>query len=160
MFSCNQEHKSTYEESETKGFNISQEERNNEDFDWLTGKWKRFDEEKEIITVESWSKISSTEYTGIVFAIQRGDTTIQEKFRLKKENEKWFLKLEVPEEYSSITFPLCDLKNDEFICENDSKGFLKRIRYYKKSNKLYTFVSGESEKIRVSYERFEPTRNY
>ena len=126
-----------------------------ENFDWLLGKWERLHEEAGKKTFENWKKISQNEYSGIGFTLQNADTIKQEKIRITKQNGKWILTVKVPEETESITFPITELKSDEFTCTNDSLDFPKQIRYWKNGEKINALVSGDSLKIDFEFERLK-----
>ena len=126
-----------------------------ENFDWLLGKWERLHEETGKKTFENWKKISQNEYSGIGFTLQNADTIKQEKIRITKQNEKWILTVKVPEETESITFPITELKSDEFTCTNDSLDFPKQIKYWKNGEKINALVSGDSLKIDFEFERLK-----
>jgi len=76
--------------------------------------------------------------------VQGSDTIKQEKIRIAKQSGKWILTVKVPEETESITFPITELKYNEFTCTNDSLDFPKQIRYWKNGEKINALVSGDS----------------
>lgn len=126
-----------------------------ENFDWLLGNWERLHEEPGKETFENWKKISQNEYSGIGFTMQGSDTIKQEKIRIAKQSGKWILTVKVPEETESITFPITELKNNEFTCTNDSLDFPKQIRYWKNGEKMNALVSGDSLKIDFEFKRLK-----
>ena len=126
-----------------------------ENFDWLLGNWERLYEEPGKETFENWKKISQNEYSGIGFTVQGSDTIKQEKIRIAKQSGKWILTVKVPEETESITFPITELKYNEFTCTNDSLDFPKQIRYWKNGEKINALVSGDSLKIDFEFERLK-----
>lgn len=126
-----------------------------ENFDWLLGNWERLHEEPEKETFENWNKISQNEYSGIGFTMQGSDTIKQEKIRIAKQSGKWILTVKVPEETESITFPITELKSEEFTCTNDSLVFPKQIKYWKNGEKINALVSGDSLKIDFEFERLK-----
>ncbi|MFT3902016.1 MAG: DUF6265 family protein [Niabella sp.] len=154
VFSCNQQNKTNTDGTE-KNIAINATTKVGENFDWLTGKWKRINEKKGKETFENWDKISSTEYMGIGFTMQNGDTISQEKMRITKQNEKWSLTVKVPHEAEAITFPMAELKDDEFTCTNDSLTFPKQIKYWKNGEKINALVAGDSLKIEFEFERIK-----
>ena len=102
-----------------------------ENFDWLTGKWKRLNEEAGKETFENWNKINPNEYSGIGFTIKNGDTINQEKIKLIKSNEKWALLVKTPDDKEPIKFKMLEQKTPtEFTCVNDSIDFPKRVQYF------------------------------
>lgn len=85
-----------------------------ENFDWLLGKWKRLKEEDGKETFENWDKINSSEYSGIGFTMQSGDTIKREKISLKKMDNDWSLAVEVLEEPEPIIFKMEKFSETEF----------------------------------------------
>ncbi|MEN8192925.1 MAG: hypothetical protein ABFS12_08915 [Bacteroidota bacterium] len=125
----------------------------NENFDWLLGNWERINEKEDRETFEIWEKKSNSEYHGMGFTMQNEDTIKQEKIQLVNIDGKWDLIVKVPEETESITFKITELKEDSFICENDSLDFPKMIKYWKDGNKINALVSGDDMEIPFEFER-------
>ncbi len=151
--SCNQKNKSKMKSEKAK--TEKQIKLETQNFDWLIGKWKRNNEEEGKETFENWEKISKTEYSGIGFTMQNGDTIKQEKIKIVKSNEKWNLIVKVPEEAESITFKMAEIESEKFVCTNDSLDFPKRIEYWKNGNKINALVSGGELKIPFEFERLK-----
>ena len=126
-----------------------------DNFDWLLGEWKRINEKPGNETFENWHKISPSEYYGIGFTMQNGDTVKQERIRIVKLKDKWDLIVKSPEDIKSITFPITELKSGEFTCTNDSLDFPKQIKYWKDDKKIRATVTGDSLKIEFTFERIE-----
>jgi len=126
-----------------------------ENFDWLLGKWKRLNEDIDRETFENWEKINNSEYSGIGFTMQNGDTIKQEKINLIRQNGKWDLIVKVPEDIKSITFKMTDLDKDSFTCENDSLDFPKLIKYWKDGLKVKALVSGKDLEIPFEFEKIK-----
>ncbi|MEN8125172.1 MAG: hypothetical protein ABFR32_08575 [Bacteroidota bacterium] len=154
LFSCNQKNKTKSETTESKT-DLNSRIEIDENFDWLTGKWRRMNEETGKETFENWNKVSPTEYSGIGFTMQNGDTVKQEKIIIVRQNGKWDLIVKVPQETESITFKIAELKNDQFTCINDSLDFPKQIKYWKTGEKINALVAGDSLKIEFEFERIE-----
>ncbi|MEN8227656.1 MAG: DUF6265 family protein [Bacteroidota bacterium] len=141
-------------EKSNNGTKVRAEEKGlNENFDWLLGNWKRNNEEEGKETFEVWIKISSSEYSGIGFTMQNGDTLKQEKIRLIKPGEEWILEVQPQDEPNPITFSMTSHKEQEFICENEELDFPKLIKYWKSKNKLNALVSGDDMEIPFEFER-------
>ncbi len=155
LFSCNQKSKNDLKRTETSTIETEATLESVENFDWLTGKWKRLKEETGKETFENWDKISPTEYAGIGFTMQNGDTIKQERIRIIKQNGKWDLLVKAPEDIEFITFPITELKKVEFTCTNDSLDFPKQIMYWKNGEKLHASVAGDSIKIEFEFERIK-----
>ncbi|AZA93795.1 hypothetical protein EG343_04475 [Chryseobacterium nakagawai] len=122
-------------------------------FDWLTGKWKRSNEKAGKETFENWNKISPTEYAGIGFTLQKGDTINKETMKLVSSNGKWSLLVKTPKEKQFIEFKMTESKNNEFICINDSLNFPKRIQYSSEGNQLKAIISNDEMKVPFEFEK-------
>jgi len=151
IISCNQNKKENQKEDITATPLIEK----TENFDWLLGKWKRLNEEVGKETFENWEKIKETEYSGIGFTMQNGDTIKQENILLIKSNEKWNLTVKVPEESDSVTFVGVSHNDNEFTCENKELDFPNEIKYWKNGNRLNAMVSGGEMKIPFEFEKIE-----
>lgn len=138
--------------SKTKASSIDEKYEN---FDWLLGNWKRCNEEQGKETFENWRKVSNSEYFGIGFTMQDGDTIKQEKINLINQNGKWDLVVKVPEDTKSIIFKMTDLNKHSFTCENDSLDFPKLIKYWKDGLKIKALVAGKDLEIPFEFERIE-----
>ena len=126
-----------------------------ESFDWLLGKWKRNNEEAGIETFENWEKKSNSEYLGLGFTMQNGDTIKQEKIRLIKLNDSWNLEVQPQDEPTAIVFKMTSFNDQEFICENKELDFPNKIKYWKTEDKLNALVSGEEFEIQFEFEKSE-----
>ena len=147
IISCNQSKKeSTNKEAAELTENL-------DNFDWLLGKWKRMNEEEGKETFENWVKISESEYAGIGFTMQNGDTIKQEKIRLIKINGNWDLTVKVPEESESISFKMTKYNEGEFICENMEIDFPNMIKYWKNGDMINASVSGGDMEIAFEFEK-------
>ncbi|WP_312423076.1 DUF6265 family protein [Epilithonimonas sp.] len=146
VLSCNQNNKTKeLQKSETI-----------ENFDWLTGKWKRLNEEAGKETFENWNKINPNEYSGIGFTIKNGDTINQEKIKLIKSNEKWALLVKTPDDKEPIKFKMLEQKTPtEFTCVNDSIDFPKRVQYWSEGGKLKAKVSNDKIQIPFEFEKIK-----
>lgn len=147
LLSCNQKNKAKNESA-----NLGTE---SQEFEWLLGNWKRNHEEKGKETFENWKKINETEYSGIGFTMQNGDTIKQEKMRIVKSDGKWILIVKAPEDDQSVKFSMTDIKEGNFVCTNDSIEFPKRIEYTKNGEKINALVSGGELKIPFEFERIK-----
>ncbi len=149
IISCNQSKKEN-QKTDVKSTTLIEK---SENFDWLLGKWKRLNEEEGKETFENWEKVKETEYSGIGFTMQNGDTIKQEKIRLTKISGKWNLTVKVPEESESITFTGINHSKNEFTCENNEIDFPNKIKYWKNGNKINATVSGGEMSISFEFEK-------
>lgn len=153
VMSCNQTKKKEQGQESAE----TQIERNNktENFDWLLGKWKRLNEKEGKETFENWNKISASEYSGIGFTMQNGDTIKREKVSLTKVDNDWNLAVEVLEEPEPTIFKMEKFSETEFTCINDSIDFPNKITYWKEAGKLKAKVSNSEFEIPFEFEKIE-----
>lgn len=151
ILSCKQNSKNNPAESSES----QSKTENTTNFDWLTGNWKRSNEEAGKETYENWKKVSSTEYSGTGFTMQKRDTINKETMKLVNSNGKWSLLVKTPKEKHFIEFKVTELKNNEFTSINDSLDFPKRIQYSSEGKKLKAMVS--NDKMKIPFE-FEPVK--
>lgn len=147
IISCNQSKKKSIN---TETVEITEKSNN---FDWLLGEWERLNEEEGKKTYENWEKISDTEYSGIGFTMQNGDTIKQESIRLIKTSDKWDLTVKVPEENESISFKMTYHSENEFTCENNEIDFPNKIRYWKNGRKINASVSNSEMEIQFEFKK-------
>jgi len=152
FISCNQTEKSITSNDSVKSTEII------DDFDWLLGEWKMSNQEEGKETFENWNKKSKTEYVGLSFTIQKGDTISQEKFRLVKLNNNWDFEIQLQGELIPSKFKMTSFNTQEFICENKALNFPNKkldspnkIKYWKNKDKLYASVSGSKIKLQFEY---------
>ena len=110
-----------------------------EDFDWLVGEWKRVNAEKEFETFEIWQK-DKKYYSGLGYTMLEGDTIFKEDLKLFKENDEWTLQVTGVNE-APTPFLLSELKPEYFIAENDTNEFPKKIIYKLENDTLKANVS-------------------
>jgi hypothetical protein len=149
LFSCNLNNNSNSEKTNEKVETVTKIE----NFDWLLGEWKRNNDDPGKETFENWKKISDSEYIGIGFTMQNGDTISQEKIKLIKREAKWNLMVKMPEDTEPTTFEMTEYKNDAFTCENDTHDFPKQIKYWKNGEKINALVAGDEFEISFEFER-------
>ncbi|UOE37022.1 DUF6265 family protein [Chryseobacterium oryzae] len=149
VLSCNQNSKT----NQTENSQTESKTETTENFDWLTGKWKRLNEEAGKESFENWDKISATEYSGIGFTIQKGDTVSQEKMNIIEKDGKWTLLVKMPNEKEPTKFKNAELKNNEFVFVNDSIDFPKKVKYWIEGEKIKATVSNEKMEIPFEFEK-------
>ncbi len=153
VLSCNQK-TNQIENLETKS-NTNDEIEMAGNLDWLTGNWKRLNEEEDKETFENWEKISSSEYTGIGFTMQKGDTISQEKMDIIQKNGKWTLYVKMPYENEATTFEMMELKNNEFTFVNDTIDFPNKIQYWIEGDKMNAKISNAEMEIPFVFEKIK-----
>lgn len=153
VLSCNQK-TNQIENLETKS-NTNDEIEMAGNLDWLTGNWKRLNEEDDKETFENWEKISSSEYAGIGFTMQKGDTISQEKMDIIQKNGKWTLYVKMPYENEATTFEMMELKNNEFTFVNDTIDFPNKIQYWIEGDKMNAKISNAEMEIPFVFEKIK-----
>lgn len=123
-----------------------------DNFDWLLGDWQRSNEKAGMETYESWKKISSTEYLGIGFTMQDGDTIWQENIKLIQVDGNWDLVVISPGEAGHTSFRMSHSKPFEFTCVNEKHDFPNEIKYWKDGDMLRALVSGSDMEIPFDFE--------
>lgn len=123
-----------------------------ENFDWLLGEWKRSNEKDGKDTFELWNKRTSSEYFGVGYTIQNGDTISKEEMQLVMVNNKWNLIVTVPES-KPVTFTGISHDKNHFICENKLNDFPHRIKYWKNGTKLSASISADDIEIPFEFEK-------
>ena len=149
LCACNQNKKDTPKVEITPVVSIE----DSEHFDWLLGNWKRLDEEHGKATFENWKKINDTEYSGIGFTMQNGDTINQEIIQLVKIDNGWDLNVKTPEEDSWTIFEGIKHNSDSFTCENTEIEFPNTIKYWIKGHTLHATVSGRDMEIPFEFKK-------
>jgi hypothetical protein len=126
-----------------------------ENFDWLLGSWIRTNEQADRKMFEIWEKKSNTEYFGIGFTMQNGDTVKQEAMKLTQENSTWNLLVKVPDETEWISFNVTKFGKEFFTCENKELDFPQMIKYWKNKDKINALVAGREISISFEFEKIE-----
>lgn len=116
-------------------------------FDWLLGKWKRSNESAGKHTFEIWEKVNDTEYFGVGYTLQDGDTISHEEIKLIKVNNRWDFIVTLPEEKDPIAFKGISQSANHYICENPQNDFPTKIRYWRTGNVLHASISGDEMEI-------------
>ncbi len=148
MFSCNENSKTNTIDDVNEVSQIKQVE----NFDWLLGEWKRSNEKDGKDTFELWNKRTSTEYFGVGYTIQKGDTISKEEMQLVKLHDKWNLIVKLPES-KPVTFTGVSHDKDHFTCQNMLNDFPHRIKYWKNGTKLSASISADDIEIPFEFEK-------
>lgn len=81
--------------------------------------------------LESWTKVSATEYTGKNFVIRNGDSTLNENLTVTFDGNsiKYIVMLMGQNNGKTVTFTLTKIENETYYFENPEHDFPKRIVY-------------------------------
>ena len=124
-----------------------------QNFDWLSGKWIRTNDQEDRLTFENWEKKSTTEYIGFSYTIQNNDTVWQENVKLLKTDANWSFEVTGKGETQPTKFRLTTIEEGKFTCENQANEFPKKIEYLKKEDKLQAKISGNDMEIIFDFEK-------
>lgn len=122
-------------------------------FEYLLGNWKRSNEKEDRETFENWTKENNSEFRGVGFTLQNGDTIWQEKIILMLSNDVWEYKVTGRGEAQPKVFRLTRINEDGFTAENPENEFPQRIEYQKSGNKLIATISGDTMVIPFEFEK-------
>lgn len=121
-----------------------------ENFDWLLGKWTRVNDKPGNATFENWSKKSSLEYIGLGCTLAEKDTVFKEHMRLYKNKSQWVFEV-VGVNPKPTNFLVTNISTDSFVCENPENDFPKKIKYFKQGKSLIAHISAETQKIEFQF---------
>ncbi|WP_260509630.1 DUF6265 family protein [Empedobacter falsenii] len=150
VLSCNENKKS----NQTENAEI-ESKKATDNLDWLTGNWKRLNEEAGKETFENWKKISESEYSGIGFTLKNGDTISQEKMDLIESNGNWSLFVKMPNDKKATKFKMTKKNNNEFICVNDSIDFPKKVQYSFDGKRIKAKISNKQMEVPFEFEKIK-----
>lgn len=130
-----------------------------ENFDWLVGEWQRTNEKEGRETIEMWSKVADSEYSGFGATLQDGDTLWYENIKLVKSNNLWSFEVTGQADITATTFILTKIEEGRFTSENDQNEFPTKIEYYISGDMLKALISGGGEEISFDFKRVNPKRS-
>jgi hypothetical protein len=136
-------------------FSIAQNQQN---FDWLIGKWKvkRTNE----TNLEVWQKKNDSTYTSKSFTVKNNDTTLFETVELVKINNLWNYIVTANNENDNkpISFTLQFIGFKEFISINPQHDFPTRIAYRLVGSHLFASIEGvvnnKLRKVNFDYKKY------
>lgn len=152
MLSCTAAEKESTKQSNKQVEKSASQEDN---FNWLLGNWKRLNETAGKETFETWKKISASEYFGLGYTLQNGDTIFQEHMQLLKTDKSWDLTVKQPQESTSVTFKGTSHTDNAFTCENKKHDFPTKIKYWKNEANINASVSNAEMEIAFEFERMK-----
>ncbi|WP_410878051.1 DUF6265 family protein [Myroides sp. DW712] len=116
-------------------------------FDWLLGNWRRTNDKAGRSTFESWSKIKDNQYDGIGYTLVQDDTLSKEHMKLQQINGKWSLIVKTADDAELVEFKMTELKENSFVCVNETHDFPTHIAYQLNGDKLQAKVSNKDMAI-------------
>ncbi len=121
----------------------------------LAGTWHRTNSKPGNSGIEVWTKVSDVLWHGIGTTLRGTDTVFVEKLKIVVNSEGIFYVADVPENKLEVYFAFTKLTENEFVCENPSHDFPKKITYQFTGNTLRAEVSGNGKVISYLFERQE-----
>ena len=119
----------------------SKTEKQEENLQWMQGKWMRLNDRPEKTTYEIWKNTKGLGYT-----LQKEDTLFKEIMNIVRIKDTLFLKVEGVNE-SPTLFKFTRQTDTSFVCENPKNEFPQKIYYYLENKQLKAEVSNENFKI-------------
>ena len=127
-----------------------------ENFDWLLGKWQRTNEMEGRETIEMWSKVADSEYTGFGATLHDSDTVWYENIKLVKSKNLWKFEVTGQGDTTATIFIVTKIEEGKFTCENDQNEFPKKIEYFRSGIALKALISGGDKEIIFNFESVNP----
>ncbi len=114
--------------------------------DWLTGNWRRINDEAGRATFESWEKTSEQEYRGHGFTLSGEDTVFREELRILFKDQK--VQYEVTGVNEAPTyFEFIGQDINAFACANPENEFPKNIEYIYQNDTIFATIMGGTNSI-------------
>lgn len=145
MISCKDSKKQAQQEVNASQAQTTVEQTAN--LDWLLGNWKRTNDKEGRLTFEYWNKTSPSQYDGIGYTLAQGDTLSKEYMRLVQTDGHWNLVVKTSEDADTVEFKMTELKENSFVCVNESHDFPTHIAYKIESDTLKAIVSNKEMAI-------------
>lgn len=145
LVSCKNNEKQ--EQQEGLAPQIQAEVKQTANLDWLLGNWKRTNDKEGNSTFEVWEKTQANQYDGIGYTLAQGDTLSKEYMRLIQTNGQWNLVVKTSDAADTVAFKMIELKENAFVCTNETHDFPTHIAYRLDNSKLKAVVSNEEMAI-------------
>lgn len=114
---------------------------------WMLGTWTRTTNEPGQSGIESWNKVSSSEFLGKGITMKGTDTLFVEKLKLTIKDDDIYYVSDVPENPSPVSFKITAIHSNGFTCENPSHDFPKKITYLLNGKSLKATISGDGKAV-------------
>ena len=123
-----------------------------ENFEWMSGCWKRDGRNAESFVVESWGKAHDM-MLGTGQTIRNGRTTGFEFLRIEKRGEKIFYVARPAKAKSETSFELTSYKENNAVFENPTHDFPKKISYSREGEKMTAIVSAGEQGFTLGFKK-------
>lgn len=120
---------------------------------WMVGTWTRTTNDPGQSGLESWQKVSSTEFRGKGVTMKGTDTVFVEKLQLIIKDNNIYYVSDVPENPNPVPFKITAINSKGFTCENPSHDFPKKISYQLNGKSLKATISGDGKEINFFFLR-------
>ena len=121
--------------------------------EWIIGVWNRTDLKPGETGTESWSEISSNEFSGIGATLRGADTVFVEYLKLVLIESDVFYIADVEHNPEPTYFKITGTSPTGFICENPKHDFPKKIEYQLDGSSLIVTISGEGKAVPFRFEK-------
>lgn len=121
--------------------------------EWLIGSWNRTNAKPGRTGVETWKKISATEFVGLGVSLKGTDTTFVEKLKIIVKDNAIFYVADVPENKSAVFFRAISVNSKSVVFENLKHDFPKKITYEFDGSKLKATTSADTKIQEFWFER-------
>lgn len=115
--------------------------------EWLLGNWARTNTKPGRAGVETWQKLSPTEWKGRGISLRGTDTTFVEKLKIVVEKGELYYVSDVPENPQPVYFKITQVAPTGFVCENPAHDFPKKIEYRLQGETLKATISGDGKAV-------------
>ena len=123
--------------------------------DWLLGHWKRTNDKEGRATFEFWQKTNSFQYDGIGYTLEQGDTLSKEYMQFFQTDGQWNLVVKTLDDADSVEFKMTELKENAFVCVNETHDFPTHIAYQWNGNTLKAKISNQEIAIDFNFVKEE-----
>jgi hypothetical protein len=120
---------------------------------WLEGTWTWTNSKPGRSTIETWKKISDTEWQGTSINMKGADTTLVEKIKIIIKEGKIYYVADVPENKKPIYFEFIELTDNHFVCANPTHDFPKKLDYTAQGKSLKAVISGDGNSIEYLFSK-------
>lgn len=121
--------------------------------DWLLGEWNRTNVKPGRSAIETWTKTSDTEFSGLGITMKEKDTVFVEKLKIISKDGTLFYVADVPGNKQPTYFRITKISLTELVCENPEHDFPKMIAYKKEGSKVTATISGNGKSFAYLFER-------
>lgn len=122
--------------------------------EWLTGNWKRINDDTGRQTYESWQKWSDQEFRGFGYTLSGEDTLFSEHLRIVFKNQKPQYEVTGVNDFPTY-FEFIGQDVNAFACANPENDFPKNIEYIYQNDTIFTTIMSEAHSIVFVFVRDE-----